>query len=139
MLDPVNSNRDITSTLLTYLSFDTFENLFSETWDQDDVRKNIKSQDLLLFDYAATEWISHLRGSCTVSSKTFPQDFIDILSKFAHHRRNLMHQPRDDVIINPRYYGLGEYPALQSLVTQAESHHRRRQTSILEVEQGLSS
>ncbi|KAK7920284.1 hypothetical protein PG985_008306 [Apiospora marii] len=49
----VDSNQEIASTILTYLSFDSFRTIFSDTWDENDVKEKIRSQDFILFDESA--------------------------------------------------------------------------------------
>jgi hypothetical protein len=45
---------------LTYLSFDSFDKTFSAA-NSSDINNQILSGDLVLLEYAAVEWLSHVR------------------------------------------------------------------------------
>ncbi|KAK8078503.1 hypothetical protein PG996_004673 [Apiospora saccharicola] len=123
-LSIVDSNQEIASTILTYLSFDSFRSIFSESWNEDEVREKVKSQDFILFEYATTQWLWHMRSGCTAMTRTLPQQLIDALSKSISRWENNNYQSRNNVIAHPRYCGLDAFPRLQSMVAQAESYGR---------------
>ncbi|KAK6835055.1 NACHT domain protein [Apiospora arundinis] len=129
LLDIVESNQEIASTILTYLGFNSFRSVVSETWDEEDVKEKIKSKDFILFEYAARQWLSHFRRSCT-AGQTLPQHLIDALSKFIKQWKNEGHQPRDNVIVHTRYSSLDAFTSLQSVIAQVESHERRCHSAI---------
>ncbi|KAK6855639.1 hypothetical protein PG995_007790 [Apiospora arundinis] len=75
LLDIVESNQEIASTILTYLGFNSFRSVVSETWDKEDVKEKIKSKDFILFEYAARQWLSHFRRSCTAGQTLPPASY----------------------------------------------------------------
>lgn len=101
-------------------------------WNEEEVKEKIKSKDFILFEYAATTWLTHLRDGSTAVSQNLPQELLKTLSKFASRRQNHSYQPRNDVLVHPRYGYLDAYPSLQSMVAQAESCVRRRHASVTE-------
>lgn len=135
----VDSNQEIASTILIYLCFDSFRTIFSENWNENDVKENIKSQDFILFEYATTQWLSHIRSACIAQNQTLPQHLINTLSRFVRLCKNKKYQPCNSSIVHPRYRGLDAYPSIQSVVSQAELHGRHCQTSVDEQGQTVVS
>ncbi|KAK8134781.1 hypothetical protein PG984_006793 [Apiospora sp. TS-2023a] len=132
LLNIVDSNQEIASTILTYLSFDSFQSIFSEPWDEEEVKLKIKSQDFILFEYASRQWLSHIRGGCTVTTKTLPQHLIDALSKFTNRCQNENYQSSTNIVVHPRYRGLDEFPCFQSVVAKAEAYRRQCHVGLVE-------
>lgn len=90
------------------------------------------SKDFVLFQYAATHWLTHVRGSFSTTHQTLPKDFIEFLSVFANMRGKQGKPSQDSVIVHSRYQALEMFPFLQSMVSQAESYTQHCHASILE-------
>jgi hypothetical protein len=81
------SRQDIASTILTYLTFSSFDGIFSDTPVQEDIEDQIKSKDFILFEYAAAEWLTHVRAYSSPPQDD-SNDITNTLVRFIERRQN---------------------------------------------------
>jgi hypothetical protein len=68
-LNEVGSNVEIASLCLTYLSINDLDTIFS-TANSPEVDSQVVSGDLVLFEYAGQEWVSHVQAFCSKAGRS---------------------------------------------------------------------
>jgi hypothetical protein len=65
----VDANLELASTCLTYLSFESLDTICSAELNHE-VEPLVVSGDLVLLEYAAQEWLTHVRSFCSKAGRS---------------------------------------------------------------------
>lgn len=116
----------IASTCLNYLCFESLNDIFCQDTNEEEAGQKILEGNFIIFHYAATQWIHHVRECARETKPDYLQSLSNIIAEFYSLRSNQRSTP-----VTPQrsacidFVSFGQWPGVQRFLALVQDFQYR--------------